>query len=115
MSQNINGYELNDDFALNSTVYCIIGDELLECEVIRQPMFAPCEFNVYILKVTGEDRELRMMPDQMYRTRKECLEDAIQRLQNAIVCNNDEIEELKETIKSEKETIDKFTTILNNL
>ena len=115
MSQNINGYDLNDDFALNSIVYCIIGDELLECEVIRQPVFAPCEFDVYILKVKGEDRELRMMPDRMYRTRKECLEQEIQRLHNAIVHNNEEIAELNETISNEKDTIAKFTTILNNL
>ncbi|MBO7714741.1 MAG: hypothetical protein J6S85_14280 [Methanobrevibacter sp.] len=108
MSKIINGYELNDDFELHSIVYCHLGEEILECEVIRLPIYAPYEFDVYILKVVGEERELRMQPNHIYKTKRKCVEKAIQNLDGAIKYNEEEIKELKRKIREDKETINKF-------
>jgi hypothetical protein len=115
MSKNINGYEINDDFELHSIVYCHLGEEILECEVMRLPIFAPYEFDVYILKVVGEERELRMQPSLIYKTKKECVEEAIKNKKNIIKYNKEEIAEIKKKIKEDEETLAKFTEILNNL
>lgn len=115
MSKNINGYELNDDFELHSIVYCHLGDEILECEVTRLPLFKPYEFDVYCLRVIESGRELRMQPSLIYKTKKECVKKAIENKKNAIQYYKEEIIENKKKIKEDKETLAKFKEILKTL
>lgn len=119
MSKNINGVEINNAFELHSIVYCHLGEEILECEVIRLPIFAPYEFDVYRLKVIERGsrcgRELRMQPNLIYKTKKECVKEAIKNEKNSIKYNKEEIEELKKKIKEDKEILVKFNEILKTL
>lgn len=115
MSKIINGYELNDDFELHSIVYCHLGEEILECEVIRLPIFEPHEFDIYCLRVVGSERELRMQPSLIYKTKKECVKKAIENTKNAIQYNKEEIIEIKKKIKEDRETLAKFKEILKTL
>ena len=115
MSKNINGCEINNDFELHSIVYCHLGEEILECEVTRLPLFEPYEFDVYCLRVIESGRELRMHPSFIYKTKKECVEEAIKNTKNLIQYSKEEIIEHKKKIKEDKETLAKFKEILKTL
>lgn len=115
MSKNINSVEINNAFELHSIVYCHLGEEILECEVIRLPIFEPYEFDVYRLRVIESGRELRMQPSLIYKTKKECVKKAIENKKNAIQYYKEEIIENKKKIKEDKETLAKFKEILKTL
>ena len=115
MSKNINGVEINNAFELHSIVYCHLDSEILECEVIRLPIFAPYEFDVYRLRVIESGRELRMQPSLIYKTKKECVKEAIKNKKNIIQYNKEEIIEFKKKIKEDKEALAKFKEILKTL